>query len=121
MLLPQQTGELTIDPAELVCLVQVRAESSGPRSVFDDFFSTYQTIRKRVTSSPVTIEVSPLPAGAPSSFTGGVGSFEMTAAFGADSVSAHEATYLRVAVSGSGNINLVEAPKVALPGDFENL
>ncbi len=119
MLLPQQTGELTIDPAELVCLLQVRAESSGPRSVFDDFFSAYQTIRKRVTSNPVTIKVSPLPAGAPSSFTGGVGSFEMTAGFGADSVSAHEATYLRVAVSGSGNINLVDAPKVALPGDFE--
>ena len=119
MLLPQQTGALTIDPSELVCLLQVQAESSGPRSIFDDFFSSYQTIRKRVTSEPVTVNVSALPAGAPASFTGGVGIFRMSAGFSSDSVSAHEATSLKVEISGTGNINLVEAPKVQLPADFE--
>ncbi|HIR32662.1 MAG TPA: protein BatD [Candidatus Coprenecus merdigallinarum] len=119
MLLPQQTGALTIDPSELVCLLQVQAESSGPRSIFDDFFSSYQTIRKRVTSEPVTVNVSALPAGAPASFTGGVGTFRMSAGFSSDSVSAHEATSLKVEISGTGNINLVEAPKVQLPADFE--
>ena len=120
MLLPQQTGALTIDPSELVCLLQVQAESSGPRSIFDDFFSSYQTIRKRVTSDPVTVNVSALPAGAPASFTGGVGTFRMSAGFNSDSVSAHEATSLKVEISGIGNINLVEAPKVQLPADFES-
>ena len=119
MLLPQQTGALTIDPSELVCLLQVQAESSGPRSIFDDFFSSYQTIRKRVTSEPVTVNVSALPAGAPASFTGGVGKFRMSAGFSSDSVSAHEATSLKVEISGTGNINLIEAPKVQLPADFE--
>ena len=119
MLLPQQTGALTIDPSELVCLLQVQAESSGPRSIFDDFFSSYQTIRKRVTSEPVTVNVSALPAGAPASFTGGVGKFRMNAGFSSDSVSAHEATSLKVEISGTGNINLIEAPKVQLPADFE--
>ena len=120
MLLPQQTGALTIDPSELVCLLQVQAESSGPRSIFDDFFSSYQTIRKRVTSDPVTVNVSALPSGAPASFTGGVGSFRMSAGFSSDSVSAHEATSLKVEISGTGNINLIEAPKVQLPADFES-
>ena len=120
MLLPQQTGALTIDPSELVCLLQIRAESTGPRSIFDDFFSSYQTIRKRVTSEPVTVNVSALPSGAPASFTGGVGSFRMSAGFSSDSVSAHEATSLKVEISGTGNINLVEAPKVQLPADFES-
>lgn len=119
MLLPQQTGALTIDPAELVCLLQIRAESTGPRSIFDDFFSSYQTIRKRVTSEPVTVNVSALPAGAPASFTGGVGSFRLSAGFDSDSVAAHEATSLRMTITGTGNINLVEAPKVKLPADFE--
>ena len=119
MLLPQQTGALTIDPAELVCLLQIRAESTGPRSIFDDFFSSYQTIRKRVTSEPVTINVSALPAGAPASFTGGVGSFRLSAGFDSDSVAAHEATSLKITISGTGNINLVDAPKVQLPADFE--
>ena len=119
MLLPQQTGALTIDPSELVCLLQVRAEQTGPRSIFDDFFSSYQTIRKRVTSEPVTINVSALPAGAPASFTGGVGSFRLSAGFDSDSVAAHEATSLKITISGTGNINLVDAPKVQLPADFE--
>ena len=119
MLLPQQTGALTIDPSELVCLLQVRAESTGPRSIFDDFFSSYQTIRKRVTSEPVTVNVSALPAGAPASFTGGVGSFRLSAGFDSDSVAAHEATSLKITISGTGNINLVDAPKVQLPADFE--
>lgn len=119
MLLPQQTGALTIDPSELVCLLQIRAESTGPRSIFDDFFSSYQTIRKRVTSEPVTVNVSALPAGAPASFTGGVGSFRLSAGFDSDSVAAHEATSLRMTITGTGNINLVEAPKVKLPVDFE--
>lgn len=119
MLLPQQTGDLTIDPSELVCLLQVRSESSGSRSIFDEFFDSYQTIRKRVTSEPVTVKVSALPSGAPASFTGGVGSFRLSAGFDSDSVSAHEATSLKVVISGTGNINLVEAPKVQLPSDFE--
>ena len=119
MLLPQQTGTLTVDPAELVCLLQVRAESAGPRSIFDDFFSSYQTIRKRVASDPITVSVSALPAGAPASFTGGVGSFRLVAGFDRDSVAAHEATALKVVISGTGNINLVDVPGVRLPSDFE--
>lgn len=120
MLLPQQTGALTIEPSELVCLLQIQAEQTGPRSIFDDFFSSYQTIRKRVASEPVTINVSALPAGAPASFTGGVGSFRISAGFDSDSVAAHEATSLKITISGTGNINLVDAPKVRLPADFES-
>lgn len=120
MLLPQQTGTLTIEPSELVCLLQIQAEQTGPRSIFDDFFSSYQTIRKRVASKPVTINVSALPAGAPASFTGGVGSFRLSAGFDSDSVAAHEATSLKITISGTGNINLVDAPKVRLPADFES-
>lgn len=120
MLLPQQTGTLTIEPSELVCLLQIQAEQTGPRSIFDDFFSSYQTIRKRVASEPVTINVSALPAGAPASFTGGVGSFRLSAGFDSDSVAAHEATSLKITISGTGNINLVDAPKVRLPADFES-
>ena len=120
MLLPQQTGTLTIEPSELVCLLQIQAEQTGPRSIFDDFFSSYQTIRKRVASEPVTINVSALPAGAPASFTGGVGSFRLSAGFDSDSVAAHEATSLKITISGTGNINLVDAPKLRLPADFES-
>lgn len=118
MLIPQKNGKIVIDPAELVCLIQIR-DNSPSRSIFDDFFENYQTIRKRVVSEPVTINVMPLPAGAPASFKGAVGDFNMKASLSADSLKANEAASLKVTISGRGNINMTEAPPVALPPDFE--
>ena len=120
MLLPQQTGTLTIKPAEMICQVQVRSAYSGGRSIFDDFFdSGYQVVKKRVNSGEAKIKVSPLPAGAPVAFGGGVGDFKLNVSLSRDSVKAHEAGSVIVTVSGSGNLNLIEAPKVELPADFE--
>ena len=39
VLIPQQSGTLTIDPAEMVCQVRVRTSSGSPLSIFDDFFT----------------------------------------------------------------------------------
>ncbi|MBQ2133780.1 MAG: protein BatD [Bacteroidales bacterium] len=120
MLLPQQTGDLAVKPAEMICQVQVRSSYSGGRSIFDDFFdSGYQVVKKRVSSAESTIKVSPLPAGAPASFGQGVGNFSLKVDLSRDSVKAHEAGSLIVTVEGSGNLNLIEAPKVELPADFE--
>ena len=77
VLIPQQAGTVTIEPAELVCLVNIRV-SSGGTSIFDGFFDDYRTIRQKVTSKPVKVNVSPLPAGAPASFAGGVGQFNIS-------------------------------------------
>ena len=118
VLIPQQTGSITIDPAELVCLLNIRV-SSGGTSIFDGFFDDYRTIRKRVTSSSYKVKVSPLPAGAPSSFGGGVGEFSISAKMSKDSLATHEASSLIVTVSGKGNVSLLEAPEVDFPPDFE--
>ncbi|MCR5070824.1 MAG: BatD family protein [Bacteroidales bacterium] len=119
-LVPQKAGEVTIDPAELVCLVNIRTQRPSTGSIFDDFFQDdYQTIRKRVTTQPMTIRVSALPAGAPASFGGGVGSFKMSAALTRDSLLTHDAASLRVTVTGTGNTSLLEAPKINFPPDFE--
>lgn len=118
VLIPQQQGSVTISPAELVCLVNVRV-SSGGNSIFDGFFDDYTTIRKKVVSKPVTVRVSPLPAGAPASFGGGVGKFSMSARISKDSLKTHEAASFIVTVSGTGNISLLDAPKVVLPPDME--
>lgn len=119
MLLPQQSGTLTIDPAYMVCQVEVMRGSNSRRSIFDDFFDTYQTVRKRVSTNSAKINVSPLPGGAPASFGGGVGEFSMSVKLNRDSIKAHEAGSLLVEISGSGNMNLIETPQVMLPNDFE--
>ena len=119
-LIPQQAGDLQIEPAELVCLVNVRNRAASTGSIFDSFFQDdYRTIRKRVVSSAYTVHVSPLPAGAPASFGGGVGTFKMNAELSRDSLLTHDAATLKVTVSGKGNVSLLEAPKINFPPDFE--
>ena len=118
VLIPQQQGSITIDPAELVCLVQMRVSSPGT-SIFDGFFDDYRTVRKKVASKPLTVNVSPLPSGAPASFGGGVGQFTMSAKLSKDSLKTHEAASLMITLSGNGNVSLLEAPKVSFPPDME--
>ncbi len=118
ILIPQQQGKVDIDPAELVCLINVRV-SSGGTSIFDGFFDDYRTMRKKVASKPVTVNVTPLPAGAPASFSGGVGEFGITAKLSKDTLKTHEAASLIITVSGKGNVSLLEAPKVSFPPDME--
>ena len=118
VLIPQQQGQIKIDPAELVCLVQIRVSSPGT-SIFDGFFDDYRTVRKKVVSKPLTVNVSPLPAGAPASFSGGVGTFSISASLSKNDLKTHEAASLLVTVTGKGNVSLLEAPKVNFPPDME--
>jgi len=118
VIIPQQEGQVKIDPAEMVCLVNIRVSPSGT-SIFDGFFDDYRTVRKKVSTGPVTVDVSPLPAGAPASFGGGVGSFTISAKLSRDSLKTHEAASLMVTLAGKGNISLLEAPKVKFPPDME--
>lgn len=119
-LIPQQAGDITVEPAELVCLVNVRAPRASTGSILDSFFQDeYQTIRKRVSTGAVKFHVAGLPAGAPASFKGGVGTFTMNVALTKDQLKTHDAASLQVTVTGKGNTTLLEAPKVNFPPDFE--
>ena len=119
-LVAQKAGDISIDPAELVCLVNIRAPHASTGSIFDSFFQDdYQTIRKRVTTPAVTVHVSALPGGAPESFTGGVGKYSMSVSLTKGSLKTHEAASLKLTVTGKGNTTLIGAPKISLPPDFE--
>ena len=119
VIIPQKAGDHTIEPAEIVCLVNVQQRRSTG-SIFDDFFgSDYVTTRQRVTAKAGTLHVSALPAGAPASFGGGVGEFQVQARLSKDSLKTHDAASLILTVSGKGNIALLEAPKISFPPDFE--
>ncbi len=119
VIIPQQAGRLKIDPAELVVLVNVRTPSRGS-SIFDSFFDdNYLTVRKRVTTQAMTVNVKPLPEGAPSSYSGGVGTFTISSRLSKDSLKTHDAASLFITLNGRGNVALLGAPKVNFPPDVE--
>ena len=120
VLIPQKAGDQPIDPAEIVCLVNVQRRRQSTGSIFDDFFGNdYVTTRQRVSTKAATLHVQALPAGASASFGGGVGDFSVKASLSKDSLKTHDAASLLVTISGKGNIALLEAPKVNFPPDFE--
>lgn len=119
-LIPQRAGEHIIPSSELICVINVRVPRASTGSIFDDFFhDDFRTVRKRVVSSPTTLKVEPLPSGAPASFGGGVGNFNMDVELGKDTLHTHEASSLIITIKGKGNLSLLEAPKIHFPSDFE--
>ena len=115
ILIPQQTGMLVIEPAEMVFDVQQRVRS---QSVFDDFFGSVQNIRTSVKSDRVPIIVKELP-GAPNGFNGAVGKFSLSSEIDKTSIKANEAITLKVKIDGNGNLKHINPLKFDFPPDFE--
>lgn len=119
ILFPQHTGEITIDPFELECVVRQRV---GRRSndIFDMMFSNIQDVRVVRKTRPITITVNPLPAqGKPATFGGLVGTLSMSTSLSADTLRANDALTYKVTFRGFGNMKLMDAPKISFPHDFE--
>ena len=74
LLYPQQSGELTVEPAELNVVAQVLVQSANPDPFFGGGHEVYD-VRRSLRTAPVKVTVRDLPAGAPASFSGAVGKF----------------------------------------------
>lgn len=118
LLYPQKSGDIQIAPAsfEAVLLVPNQARS---RSIFDDFFNSYTTATRTLRAPGVTIHVTPLPAGKPAGYAGGVGKFTMDAKISNTDVPANEAITLTLTIRGAGNMKLLKTPAVDWPEGFE--
>lgn len=117
LLFPQKNKSLEIDPFELVVLYQQRVNRS--QSIFDDFFGSVETYRKKLVSKPITVNVMDLPANAPETFKGGVGTFKLEPSLDKTKVKTNEAITLKLKITGSGNIKLIDSPKIEFPEGFE--
>ncbi|HEU4551235.1 MAG TPA: BatD family protein [Chitinophaga sp.] len=146
LLFPLQSGTLELDPVEVdnqVRLVKlVRDNHKRSRDPFEDFFNdpgfkdpfndpffddffnrpevSYEDVPYKIQSTPVKITVKPLPVDTrPASFNGAVGHFNMTATIDKTSLTTDDALTLKVVISGQGNVNLLNQPKVEIPSSFE--
>lgn len=115
ILIPQQSGRLTIEPAEMIFDVQQRVQ---PQSIFDDFFGSVQNVRTKASSERVSITVKDLPP-APAGFSGAVGKFSLQSSINKQEIKANEAITLRTQIEGSGNLKHLSAFKYNFPPDFE--
>lgn len=116
ILFPQQTGNIRIDPFEISCLIRQRVRQQ--QSFFDDFFDNYRMVKAKVVSDPLVISVKDLP-NQPAGFNGAVGNFSVTSSIDKTELKSNEAVTLKLTVSGSGNLSLINPPKLELPQDFE--
>ncbi len=118
VLFPQKSGELTIDPMEVVANAQERVTSG--HSIFDQFFGgQVQTREVHTKTSPIKINVKPLPGGRPAGFSSGVGNFQINASLDKDSVASNEAITLKVQVKGNGNLKVISPPKFEFDPSLE--
>lgn len=122
-LFPTKAGKLTVTPFELNVPVILKKKRGGDE-LFDNFFNDSffgrtETQDYIVKSNPVSLDVNPLPGGAPESFNGAVGNFDLEASLNKTEVEQNESVSLSIKISGSGNIKLLEVPEIELPSGFE--
>ncbi len=119
VLIPERTGTLTIEPAELTAVAQIAVQRQRSRSIFDQMFGSYQNVQKVLASSTLNITVKDLPAGAPAGYNGAVGNIQFNATLDPSTTKTNEPVSLKVTYSGTGNLKLIPDPSLKFPSDFE--
>ena len=115
LLYPQKTGELKIEPLTLDISVQV---PSNRRDFFGNLISS--SVNKTVSSGSSIVDVKPLPPNnKPKDFNGAVGKFNFEIKSDKKELLVDEAFQLSLIVSGKGNFNLFDDPKISLPTSLE--
>ena len=119
VLFPQQSGKLEIPSITFEGTVAQRVQSYDPFDAFFNGGSSYVNIQKPLVTPKLTIDVSPLPAGKPATYYGGVGDFSISSSISATELKEDEALTLKLVISGTGNMKLLRTPEVKFPADFE--
>lgn len=115
LLYPQKTGKLKIEPLTLDVSVQV---PSNRRDFFGNLISS--SVSKTVSAGSSFINVKPLPIdNQPIDYSGAVGDFNFEIKSNKNNLLLDEAFQLSLIVSGSGNFNLFEDPRITLPNSLE--
>lgn len=132
-LYPLQDGKIELETAEIENSIQFIREAYANKNAnqFADIFENFanasvppeavidQTVFLK--NKPVSILVKPLPeAGKPAAFKGAVGDFQIESGLEHNQFPAGKTGKLIVMLSGSGNLQLVNAPEIIWPANFES-
>src|SRR5690606_23743844 len=105
-------------PMEMTFVVREPTATNDP---FERFFGgSYREVEQHLKSPVVPITVRPLPTdGKPEDFAGAVGNFSFTTAVDRTELKANDAVNYTLKISGSGNLQLINAPHVRIPETIE--
>jgi hypothetical protein len=116
-----KAGKLAVDATEVDVVVR-KQTNAKPKNIWEQFFGGggYEDVPVKTKSRPMNIEVVDLPnEGKPASYNGAVGNFNFKVEASRTEVKANDAFNLKLIISGTGNLKLVDAPKPQLPESFE--
>ena len=114
VLFAQRSGTLTIPPSKIGLRVPIAQADDDP------FFGSTTIVDKDLRTTPIPIEVRPLPTeGKPSDFSGAVGAFRMKAELLTKAPKTNESVTIRFTLEGTGNLKLAKAPRLQYPESFE--
>lgn len=119
VLFPQQAGDLVIESARFDASVAKAVRSVDPFDAFFNGGSNFVEVKKPINTPQITINVTGLPAGKPSGFSGGVGEFSISSSISKQEVKTNDAITIKIVISGTGNMRLLSNPEVEFPSDFE--
>lgn len=125
-LFPLQPGNLTIEPAEVESVIQLRSsEDPAKRLRLRDLFRRGRadpSLRRQVVfkTSEVDVQVKQLPEeGQPENFDGAVGNFSVELVIDNLAAKQHQPSKITVNIHGSGNFPLITDPHVDWPDQLD--
>lgn len=118
VMFPQMTGKMEIPSITFKGVVVQRNPNVDPFEAFFNGGSGFIEVKRDVVAPAVQIQVDPLPE-RPAGFSGGVGSFKISASADKKQVKAGEPITIRVTIDGCGNLKLIKQPQLQLPKDFD--
>lgn len=131
-LYPLLSGKLDIGIAQVDNDVHfIKSEYVNSRgNAFDDMFKNFsdasippegmEDLQVSLQNPPVSVLVKPLPVdGKPDNFKGAVGNYEIKSVVEKDNFSTDDAGRMAIVISGTGNLQLINAPDIKWPDSIE--
>ncbi len=115
----QQSGKIEIPAITFEGVIAQQVASDDPFDAFFNGGSNYVEVKKNIVTPKLTINVKALPDGKPANFSGGVGEFTISSSISTKELKTNDAVTIKLVISGTGNLKLVNTPEVAFPKDFE--
>lgn len=118
VMFPQMTGKLEIPSITFKGIVVQEDPNVDPFEMFFNGGAGYIEVKRDIKAPSLTIMVDKLPE-KPANFSGGVGSFNITASADKSTVKAGDPVKVHIVISGTGNLKLLKQPDITVPKDFD--